>query len=294
MSEGTYSVRDVAEIFGLQEARLRYWAQTGFVGPSVRRAGRFFYTFEDLIGVRVVKELLDRGLPLRRVRRHLDALRSALPHVDRPLSRLKVCSDGDQLVVVDRDVAFEPSSGQLVMAFTVSGLTAQLAEVTSIAAQPAATGVAHSAYQWFLAGCRAEDLGDVRAAETAYRRALATDAALAAAHTNLGNLRYRAGDHIGARDCYQRALDRDPEQPEARFNLGNVLDELGESELAVAELRQVCSRCPEFADAHFNLAVILVRLGGTAQARAHFLRYLELDPDSEWAERARSFLSSSS
>src|SRR4029434_9139379 len=87
VNAGLYSVRDVARIFGLHERRLRYWAQTGFVGPSQRQGGRALYTFEDLIGVKVAKELLDGGLPLQRVRRNLDALRSALPEVTRPLAR---------------------------------------------------------------------------------------------------------------------------------------------------------------------------------------------------------------
>ena len=56
-----YSIKDVAQLFALGEARLRYWAQTGFVGPSVRRAGRMYYTFQDLLGVKVAKELLGGG-----------------------------------------------------------------------------------------------------------------------------------------------------------------------------------------------------------------------------------------
>src|SRR5262245_39513821 len=114
---GLYSLKDVAELFALQEARLRYWAQTGFVGPSVRRGSRFFYTFEDLIGVKVAKELLDGGLPMQRVRKQLDALRTALPGVERPLARLRICSDGNDVVVVTDDLAFQPASGQTVMSF---------------------------------------------------------------------------------------------------------------------------------------------------------------------------------
>lgn len=290
MVEQEYSVKDVARIFGLQEARLRYWAQTGFVGPSVRRGGRFYYTFKDLIGVRCAVDLLDKGLSLQRVRRNLDKLRSQLPHVDRPLSELKVCTDGDNLVVVDESVVYRPESGQVVMDFAVSALTDQLADVAPIAprAEPPAAG--QTAYRWFIAGCDAEAAGDDAAAEAAYRKALAKDPGIAAAHTNLGNVLYRAGKRDEARACYERALDLDPEQPEARFNLGNVLDDLGETELAIAELRHVATRCPEFADAHYNLAVILARVGGVAQARAHFEAYLRLDPDSEWAARARAEL----
>ena len=35
-----YSIRDVARILAVQESRLRYWMQTGFVGPTVRKGGR--------------------------------------------------------------------------------------------------------------------------------------------------------------------------------------------------------------------------------------------------------------
>jgi len=41
-AEQVYSTKDVAELFGLTEAKLRYWAQTGFVGPSVRKKGHDF------------------------------------------------------------------------------------------------------------------------------------------------------------------------------------------------------------------------------------------------------------
>jgi len=290
--EHEYSVKDVARIFDLQEARLRYWAQTGFIGPSVRRRGRGYYTFKDLIGVRLAKELLDKGLTLQRVRRNLDALRTSLPKVDRPLSELKVCTDGDHLVVVDEDVPFEPDSGQVVMNFAVSSLSSQLAEVRSIdpGSRPDTENDDQTAYKWFLEGGEAEAAGDPATAETCYRNALKADGAIAAAHTNLGNVLYASGRSDEARGCYEHALELDPEQPEARFNLGNLLDDVGETELAIAELRHVCNRCPEFADAHYNLAGILARVGGVAQARNHFERYVALDPDSEWADRARERL----
>jgi tetratricopeptide (TPR) repeat protein len=288
-----FSVKQVAELFGLQEARLRYWAQTGFVGPSVRKRGRFFYTFQDLVSVKLAKELLAGGLSLQKVRRNLDALRRALPEAERPLSKLRVCSDGETLVVLDRDRAFAPTSGQVIMDFALEALSVQAAEIHAIA--PAlgsgrAPADERSAYRCFLDGCEAEARGDLARARAAFSRALELAPALAAAHTNLGNLDHVAGDHAAARARYERALALDPEQPEARFNLGNTLDDLGETELAIAELRQVCSRCPEFADAHYNLAVILVRVGGHGQARDHFRRYLALDPDSAWAARARAYL----
>ena len=56
-----YSIRDVARILAVQESRLRYWMQTGFVGPTVRKGGRFYYTFTDLVGGQGGEGLARRG-----------------------------------------------------------------------------------------------------------------------------------------------------------------------------------------------------------------------------------------
>ena len=141
-----YSIRDVARIFALQESRLRYWMQTGFVGPTVRKGGRFFYTFQDLISVKAAKDLLAAGLSMQKVRKNLAALREALPDDASPAARLRICSDGDTIVAIADDVAFEPPTRQVVMAFNLPGLAGQVAEVMALpergAAGTPAAGVA--------------------------------------------------------------------------------------------------------------------------------------------------------
>lgn len=302
-----YSIKTVATLLSLHESRLRYWMQTGFVAPSVRKDGRFFYTFGDLIAVKAARELLDAGLSTQKVRKNLDALREALPDQPQPLSRLRICSDGDTLVAVDHDAIFEPASGQMVMAFEVASLSTQLADILALPRTSAAAPTAvpamiddgpteshphPSAYRCFLEGRRAEEDGDDRMAEDGYRRALELEPSLAAAHTNLGNIAYRQGELGTARAAYETALEHEPTQAEARFNLGNLLDDVGETELAIAELRRVCWTHPEFADAHYNLGLLLARVGGVAQAQQHLERYLELDHGSEWSSQAREFLGS--
>ncbi len=296
-----YSIKDAARIFSVQESRLRYWLQTGFVAPSVRRNGRLFYTFQDLINVKTAVELLEAGLSMQRVRKNLTALRQALPEGAQAMSQLRICSDGDTVVAVDDEVVYEPATGQLVMTFEVSSLSTQVAEVLALPApkaEDAATaasaatpaGAATSAYRCFLDGCAADDAGDIDLAQACYEGALALEPSLAAALTNLGTLRYQRGDVGGARAAFEQALDYEPAQPEARFNLGNLLEDLGETDHAIAELRRVTTASPEFADAHYNLGLILARVGGVAQAQKHLERYLEIDSDSEWAEHSREFL----
>ena len=302
-----FSIRDVSRLFAIQESRLRYWMQSGFVGPTVRKGGRFYYTFTDLIGVKAAKDLLAAGLTVQQVRKNLVSLRSALPADANPAARLRICSDGDTVVALADDVAFEPRTGQVVMAFNLPALAGQIAQLRPepvvSAAKPAndavpatvdedptdATG-ALSSYRCFLEACACEDRGELEVAEHLYRQALELQPSLAAARTNLGNLCYRRGELSEARVHYEAALDAEPQQAEARYNLGNLLDDLGETELAIAELRRVTLAAPDFADAHYNLGLLLARVGGLTQAQRHLQRYLELDGGSDWAAKALTYL----
>ena len=302
MDEQLYTTRDAARIFDIAESRLLYWARTGVAGPSVRRGGRVLYTFSDLVTVKSAKELLDGGLTLQAVRKNLAALRTALPSIDRPLARLRIVSNGERLVVIGEDVSFEPLSGQLVMDFAVGALWSKVAEVMELPVRTttltdsgrvlADEATERSAFGWFTRGCTLDDgNGDGAPAEDAYRRALALDPSLAAAHTNLGNLAHRRGQRGEARAAYERALELDPEQPEARFNLANLLDELGEGGRAIYEWTRVVALTPDFADAHFNLGAAFAQSGDRDAARSHLHRYLALESEGEWAEQARTLLS---
>jgi tetratricopeptide (TPR) repeat protein len=298
-----YSIRDVARILAVQESRLRYWMQTGFVGPTVRKGGRFYYTFCDLVAVKAAKDLLAAEIPLQRVRKAVESLKKALPSDTHPASRLRVCSDGNTIVALADDIAFEPIGGQVVMAFNVPSFGEHISEVLAmprvdpsapqeITDSPTEANGGTTAYRMFCEACAAEDRGDLQLAEHLFRQAIDLEPNMAAALTNLGNLVYRQGEVEEARRLYERAVEHDPMQPEARYNLANTLEDLGEIELAVAELRKVCAACPDFADAHYNLGLLLAQLGGTAQARQQMERYLELDAQSAWAGHARTFLDS--
>lgn len=310
-----FSLRDVARLFGLKESRLRYWAQTGFVNPSGRQHGHRAYTFNDLVEIKAAKELLDAGIPLQRVRRNLQALRKAMPEAPSPLGLLRVRSDGEQLLVVDGGSAVEPISGQMLLDFEVDDLGREVAQVLSLtprAAQPRSAGPGvepadtplleidgsdedeadpGGAYAWFLRGCGLDgNAGQEDEAAAAYERAISLDPGLAAAHTNLGNLRYQQGDRTSALRCYEAAVALDPDQPEALYNLANIYEEEGDLDMAIAEYRRALKALPDFADAHFNLALTLEEVGGRQQAQHHWQRYLELAPESletrSWRELA--------
>lgn len=265
-----YSFGAVAEILGIAESKLRYWSQIGFVGPSLRKGSKQIFTFQDLVSVKAAKELVERGFSTAQIRRALETVRVSLPGVDRPLDRFRIAFDGDALVVVDEGAAFE-LTGQRVFDFGLGELAARAAPEATPLAAPTRTP-----YDAFLDGLRLEGEGDDVRAEACYRRALAGDPGLAAAHTNLGAIAHRRGDVEAARRAFEEALGCDPDQAEARYNLASLLYEGGEVEVAVAELRRVVQGAPAFADAHYNLATALERLGSKRQAREHLEQYLAL------------------
>jgi tetratricopeptide (TPR) repeat protein len=312
MQDATYSFAGVAKILDISESKLRYWAQVGFVGPSLRGGGKMLFNFQDLVSVKAAKELVDRGFSPADVRKALAAVRGALPHVDRPLDRIRVAFDGETLVVVDDDGAYE-LTGQKVFAFGLGDLARRVSDVGGVSAgvgavpevlaevavsaateaSPDDGGPGHgTAYDWFLEGIRLEgETAGIERATSCYRKALALDPGLAAAHNNLGQIAHAKGDTVPARASFEAALAIDPDQPEARFNLANLILESGDLELAVAEFRRVLQIQPDFADAHYNLAVALERLGGRAQARAHLERYLGLESETApWATQARTLI----
>ena len=239
--EQEYTFATVSRILGVAEAKLRYWSQSGFVGPSRRRGARQTYTFQDLVAVRAAKELVERGFAPAQIRKALDAVRAALPAVNRPLERLRVAWDGNTLALVTDGAAFEVN-GQRLFDFGLGDLAARAASVAALPTpRPTLTnpdGIERSAYQWFTFALAQEASGKFDEAVAAYRQALAADPGLSAAHTNLGALAYNAGDAGAARASFEAALALDPEQAEARYNLATALENLGSQRQAVEHLRR--------------------------------------------------------
>jgi tetratricopeptide (TPR) repeat protein len=282
---GLYTRGDVSRLFSLSPHRLRYWERTGFLARSGEAGGRRVYTFQDLIALRAAKELLDDGVPLQAVRRAVEALQKSLPVGARALGAVRIAADGSRIVVKDDRGSYEPLSGQLRLDFEVEALRE---DVVRVLRQRDAGGDSRLAYDHYLEGCRYdEDERTFDRAEAAYRRAIEIDPTLANAFTNLGNVMYRRGRLEEAERLYARALQVDADQPEAFYNLGFLLYDRGDLAAAVLNFKRALRSDPSFADAHFNLAMALGDLGRREEARRHWATYLELDPESPWAEVAR-------
>jgi len=271
--EGLYTVAEVARLFGYKPSRLRYWHRSGFLGPSARVASRNYYTFQDLVGVRAAKGLLEQGVPLKQVRRSVESLRESFPQTARPLSELRILADGRAVVVQDDAGTYEPTTGQTVLDFRIDGLESDVIRLLHFDHDDRSR-----AYEHYLEGCRFdEDENTYDQAEQAYQKALSLDPTLSNALTNLGNLEYRRDQLETAENYYRRALQCDAEQPEALYNLGFLHFERDEVDEAIRSFRAALDSDPSFADAHFNLAMALDERGERAAALPHWERYLALE-----------------
>jgi DNA-binding transcriptional MerR regulator len=283
-----FTAKDVAKLLGVTTARLRTLDKSQIVSPTGSRNGKRCYTFQDLIALRATHGLLEHQVKPREVAKAIAALRRTLPRVTRPLQELRIVSDGRSLVVRADGAAFEPVSGQMVLDFQVNTLRDDVVRVLRPDTLKTRARTAYDLYS--KASTLDEDPASFDEAEELYGKAIELDPQLAIAHTNLGNIRFRRGDEKGAEELYRRALEIDDRQPEAHYNLGYVLLERGDAKRSVPCFQRALDADPRFADAHFNLAMAYEQLSERAKARAHWKRYLEIEPTGTWAEIAKQHL----
>lgn len=131
-----------------------------------------------------------------------------------------------------------------------------------------------------------EDAGQLEHAIEWYRVILAQHGPNAEVVFQLAELLYRCGDVSAARERYYNAIEIDEDFVEARVNLGCVLAETGQVVLSIAAFQGALARDDRYPDVHYHLARSLDELGQPENATQHWLRFLQLAPQSPWAEEA--------
>jgi tetratricopeptide (TPR) repeat protein len=274
-----FSTEDVQRIVGLTAKQLDYWDRLRLVSPRKGQGNRF-YDFRDLIGLRTVKQLVEKGVPANRLRRALAALHEKLAQVHAPLAELRILSDGKDIVVERGEARLEPLSGQFVLNFE----TRELGEKVRVMAGP-------NADDWLTTALEYDAEENTRAqAIEAYDHALSIDPQKVDALLNCGTLCYEEGNLKKAAEYFMRALQADPENALAHFNLGSVLEEVGRLEAARLHLRNAVRLDPNYPDAHYNLAFVCEKLGARNESLRHLQAYITLDPSSPWCGYARQRL----
>lgn len=286
-----YSLGDVARILKVSPRRLRYWRKTRLVAPQAARDEEG-YGFRDLVVLRAIVSMIDRGIPVQRIRRDLEVLRDRLPDLADPASALRLAAEGSEQIVLRRDGRLEEAGGQLLLEF--SGAPEPGASSVRPLVEREATGSREAppaladAVGWFEKGCELDvDARQWGEAAQAYEKAIELDPEYADAYCNLGAVRYNQGQRAAARRAFEACLARAADHVEANFNLANVLEEAGEDEQALTLYRRALAADPLYPDLHINLALLYEKLGRMRPACRHWRRYLQIDPQGPWSTVAR-------
>ncbi len=292
---GNYTLRDVARITGVSRARLRYWERTsllasdGELRAEAAELERSGFEFGDLVAVRSVLSLLDRGVSLRRIRKSIAALRENVPEVQRPLGSLRQWTDGSPRVVVSYDGGLVEPNGQFVLDFSGDPLRTPV----TLRSDAETFQSEQSAMDWFEQGCKLDSNRATYAeAIEAYQTALECDPTFADAHCNLGSVYYNQDRLANARTCFERAVAYEPMHVEANLNLATLFEEEGRFQMALRHYKVALGADSLAADTHVSLALLYEKIGLRRKAREFWQRYLQLEPNGTWGETARRRLES--
>ncbi len=116
-----YTTAQAARLSGCTASQLRYWAATDLVTPA---DGDAAYSFRDLVALRVVRRMLDAGLPTARARAALATVRAAGDDI----TSLRVVTDGRRVWACydDGQILDALRAGQLALFVAVDQVAADV------------------------------------------------------------------------------------------------------------------------------------------------------------------------
>ncbi len=124
----------------------------------------------------------------------------------------------------------------------------------------------------------------------AFRTALKINSRFTLARTNLAAVLLEEGETREAIHEYLRVLDLEPGALQAVLGLGKAYAAIEQHVLAVKTYSRAAVSDPESAPARFGLARSYLKLGMPREALPHLRKFLELQPNSAFAERIKGLI----
>lgn len=150
---GGYRAPQVCKLVGITYRQLDYWARTGLIVPSLQQAqgsgSQRLYSFTDVVQLKVIKNLLDAEMSLKKIRSAVEILRAEMDS-EQPLADVTLLSDGQTIYAAhsDQEVVDVLRKGQGVFSIAIGPVqdqvegailqlfpdTAELADVVEVTA----------------------------------------------------------------------------------------------------------------------------------------------------------------
>lgn len=116
---------EVEKITGIPRTTINFWAQTGFIKPSLKEStgtgNHRLYSLEDVVRLRVAGKLREEGVPLQKLRWIVNYLKNE-KDLEKPLAEAVLVVSGDDVEMITPDGLAESvlrHPGQLTLVLDV-------------------------------------------------------------------------------------------------------------------------------------------------------------------------------
>ena len=124
-----YPTRLVRKVTKATNNQLKYWVKIGMICPE-KRGKAFYYTFRDIIKIKLIVGLKENGLSLQKIQKGIKNLSNLLPDSDDPLARLVIYTDGRDMFVNEKGKYFSATSMQRFFRFDMEKLESEIIHIS--------------------------------------------------------------------------------------------------------------------------------------------------------------------
>ncbi len=104
---------------------MKYWVKIGVIAP-IRIGKTHYYSFKDIVRLRVLVQLRQNGLSLQKVRKGIDNLSRMLPDAEDPMTRLMIHTDGIDMIVVEKGNYYNAITRQQYFTFDTGKIESEM------------------------------------------------------------------------------------------------------------------------------------------------------------------------
>ena len=292
-----YTPAMLAGLLEVPLSTIRRWHRRGLIHPTRQIKKLPYFDFQEVASARRLAQLIASGATPAAIENKLSQLAGLYPNLQRPLSQLSVIVEGRNVLLRQGEGLVEPNGQRRIDFASLDQADdpdqANFFKIEDAVTNPGSTKTLDQLLtpsEFIEMAIEFEDNEDPESAIQVYRAMSLEFGPSSDVCFRIAELLYQQTDLAGAKERYFMAVELDETFVEARASLGCVLVELDQHELALSSFRGALKHHADYPDVHFHLARLLDDMGQADQAGPHWETFLELAPQSPWAEEARDRL----